>query len=97
MRRVAGLVKQLVQVVEADHLVAVAHRVLLGRRTQPGQQLGQVDAGEVGAQLQALSIAPTMVNESAIVATLPPGPYTAIVAGQSGTTGVGLIEVYDVQ
>jgi len=31
------------------------------------------------------------------VTTLPPGSYTAIVAGQSGTTGVGLIEVYDVQ
>ncbi|MEO7166711.1 MAG: hypothetical protein ABI787_03230 [Spartobacteria bacterium] len=49
------------------------------------------------AELTAMSIAPTIATESAIVTTLPPGPYTAVVAGQSGTTGVGLIEVYDVQ
>jgi hypothetical protein len=49
------------------------------------------------AQLQSLSIAPSVAGESAIVATLPPGSYTAIVAGQSGATGVGLVEVYDVQ
>jgi hypothetical protein len=49
------------------------------------------------AQLQSLNIAPSAVTESAIVATLPPGSYTAIVAGQSGATGVGLVEVYDVQ
>ena len=66
-----------------------------------GQSVGfndnwQDDASQA-AQLQALNIAPTMANESAIVTILPPGPYTAIVAGQSGTTGVGLIEVYDVQ
>lgn len=49
------------------------------------------------AELQALNIAPTAATESALVTILPPGAYTAIVAGQSGTTGVGLIEVYDVQ
>lgn len=56
----------------------------------------QDDAGQA-LELQTLSIAPTAAAESAIVAILPPGPYTAVVAGQSGTTGVGLIEVYDVQ
>ena len=66
-----------------------------------GQSVGfnddwQDDANQAN-QLQALSIAPADANESAIVTTLPPGSYTAIVAGQSGTTGVGLIEVYDVQ
>ena len=30
----------------------------------------------------------------AIVATLPPGPYTAIVAGNGSATGVGLVELY---
>ena len=35
-------------------------------------------------------------NDSAILVTLPPGPYTAQVAGASGDTGVGLIEVYEV-
>jgi hypothetical protein len=49
------------------------------------------------AQLQALAIAPQSLAESAIVTTLPPGAYTAIVAGKSGGTGIGLIEVYYVQ
>ena len=39
--------------------------------------------------------APTDPRESAIIATLPPGNYTAIVRGMNSTTGVGLVEVYD--
>ena len=39
--------------------------------------------------------APTDSRESAIIATLPPGSYTAIVRGVNATTGVGLVEVYD--
>jgi N-acetylneuraminic acid mutarotase len=39
--------------------------------------------------------APTDPRESAIIATLPPGNYTAIVRGVNNTTGVGLVEVYD--
>jgi glucose/arabinose dehydrogenase len=35
--------------------------------------------------------------ESAIVSTLQPGNYTAIVRGQGDGTGVGLVEVYDVE
>ena len=38
---------------------------------------------------------PTDPRESAIIATLPPGNYTAIVRGVNVTTGVGLVEVYD--
>jgi len=34
-------------------------------------------------------------RESAIIAELPPGNYTAIVRGVNDTTGVGLVEVYD--
>ncbi|HEX2853551.1 MAG TPA: hypothetical protein VHO24_09950 [Opitutaceae bacterium] len=32
----------------------------------------------------------------AILATLPPGGYTAQVSGVDGTTGVALVEVYEV-
>jgi len=39
--------------------------------------------------------APGDPNESAIIATLPPGNYTAIVRGVNDTTGVALVEVYD--
>jgi hypothetical protein len=40
------------------------------------------------------TIPPTDDLESAIVATLPPAAYTAIVRGVNGTTGVALVEVY---
>jgi hypothetical protein len=39
--------------------------------------------------------APTDPREPAIIATLAPGNYTAIVRGVNNTTGVGLVEVYD--
>ena len=49
------------------------------------------------AELQTLNLAPTNPGESAIVATLSPGLYTAVVAGQGGGVGIGLIEVYAIQ
>jgi uncharacterized Zn-binding protein involved in type VI secretion len=39
--------------------------------------------------------APANPFESAIIADLPPGNYTAIVSGVNNTAGVGLVEVYD--
>jgi hypothetical protein len=39
--------------------------------------------------------APSNGLESAIIADLQPGNYTAIVRGVNNTTGVGLVEVYD--
>jgi hypothetical protein len=47
------------------------------------------------AEIQATGIPPTDDLESAIVATLDPGAYTAIVKGKNNTSGVGLVEVYD--
>ncbi|MEY2505401.1 MAG: hypothetical protein QOG27_1681, partial [Verrucomicrobiota bacterium] len=49
------------------------------------------------AEIQAAGLAPTNDRESAIVATLPSGNYTAVVKGVNGGTGVGLIEVYNLQ
>jgi hypothetical protein len=46
-------------------------------------------------ELQATSIAPRNDYDSAIVKSLTPGAYTVILAGKGGTTGVGLVEVYD--
>ncbi len=40
-------------------------------------------------------LAPTNDLESAIVIGLDPGSYTAIVEGKNGTTGIALVEVYD--
>jgi hypothetical protein len=49
------------------------------------------------AEIEATQLAPENDLESAIVATLEPGPYTAIVRGRGETTGVGLVEIYDVE
>jgi hypothetical protein len=46
-------------------------------------------------EIQASGYAPGDGRESAIIADLPAGNYTAIVRGVSNTTGVGLVEVYD--
>jgi hypothetical protein len=48
-------------------------------------------------EIEATTIPPTDDRESAIVATLFPGNYTAIVRGKNDTTGVGLVEVYNIQ
>jgi len=40
-------------------------------------------------------LAPQNDFESALVQTLDPGPYTAILKGSSGQTGIGLVEIYD--
>lgn len=46
-------------------------------------------------EVNATGIAPPNESESAIVRTLPPGAYTAIVDGKNGGTGTALVEVYD--
>jgi hypothetical protein len=46
------------------------------------------------SEIEATDLAPGEDAESALLITLPPGNYTAIVAGKNGSTGVALIEVY---
>ena len=40
-------------------------------------------------------LAPADGRESAIVADLPPGNYTAIIRGVNNIAGIALVEVYD--
>jgi len=47
------------------------------------------------SQLIDAGLAPTNVLEAGIVTTLPPGPYTALLAGLNNGIGVGLVEIYD--
>lgn len=49
------------------------------------------------AEIQASALAPTDPRESAILRTFVPGSYTAIVRGANNTTGVALIEVYNLE
>jgi glucose/arabinose dehydrogenase len=46
-------------------------------------------------EIVASQLAPPNDLESAIIATLQPGAYTGVVQGQGGASGVGLVEVYD--
>jgi len=47
------------------------------------------------SQVGAFAIA-TGSRDAAMVTTLAPGAYTAIVTGMAGTTGIALVEIYDV-
>ncbi|HEV3410365.1 MAG TPA: hypothetical protein VG095_08725, partial [Chthoniobacterales bacterium] len=47
------------------------------------------------AAIQATGLAPGDARESAIVLTLAPGAYTALVRGAGNTVGVALVEIYD--
>jgi hypothetical protein len=47
------------------------------------------------ADINATGIPPTDNRESAILATLEPAAYTAIVRGKNETTGIALVEIYN--
>ncbi len=47
------------------------------------------------ARIQSAGLAPSRPEEAALYANLGAGSYTAIVRGTGNTTGVGLVEVYD--
>ena len=57
--------------------------------------IGGIITSDQVAAIRDSGHAPTDPRESAIIANLPPGNYTAIVRGVNNTTGVGLVEVYD--
>jgi hypothetical protein len=46
-------------------------------------------------EIQGSGVAPSHDLESALVATLAPGNYTATVTGKNSSTGIGLVEIYD--
>lgn len=54
------------------------------------------DDSAQAAQLMAIGLAPQDANESGIIQSLPPGAFTAIMAGKNGGTGIGLVEIYNV-
>jgi len=47
------------------------------------------------SEIQATGLAPTYDLESAIVGSFPPGNYTVVLKGNGDSTGIGLVEVYD--
>ena len=57
---------------------------------------GMINADQV-TDIQNSSYAPPNPAECAIIATLPAGNYTGIVLGKNNTTGVALVEAYQLQ
>lgn len=57
-------------------------------------QIGGIITSDQSTDIQNTGLAPSSSKESAIIAQLPPGNYTAIVRGVNATTGVALVEVY---
>jgi len=47
------------------------------------------------AEIKATGLAPGNDREPAIIATLNPGAYTAVLSGTDGGTGTGILEIYD--
>ena len=47
------------------------------------------------AEIITTGLAPANVKESALLVTVAPGTYTAVLRGAGNATGIGLVEVYD--
>ena len=57
--------------------------------------IGGIITGDQVRDIRNSGYAPGDPSDSAIIAELPPGNYTAIVRGVNNMTGVALVEVYD--
>jgi pectinesterase len=53
------------------------------------------ESADSAAELVSRGLAPGHELESALVVTLPPGHYTAVVSGNDGSLGTALVELYD--
>ena len=64
-----------------------------GRRIQLNDNY---KAGPAAAEITQAGLSPTDDREAAIAMQLAPGNYTVILRGVNQTTGIGLVEVYDI-
>ncbi len=65
---------------------------------EKGEKIASNDDWKDGgheAEIKATGLAPKNAKESAILKTLAPGEYTAILRGKDKTTGIALVEAYD--
>ena len=58
-------------------------------------QVGGLITGDQSAAISASQLAPSNGLESAIIADLAPGSYTAVVRGLGNTVGTGVVDAYD--
>ncbi|MEY2558007.1 MAG: hypothetical protein QOE34_1432, partial [Verrucomicrobiota bacterium] len=70
---------------QGNTIIATNNNWKINDQTQQSQE----------AAIRATTIPPRNDLESALIATLNPGTYTAILADRNQTTGIGVVEVYD--
>ncbi|MFN2622814.1 MAG: NF038122 family metalloprotease [Chthoniobacterales bacterium] len=58
-------------------------------------QVGGIITGDQFAEINGSGLAPTNDAESAIIANLAPGSYTAVVRGAGNTVGTGVVDAFD--
>ena len=58
-------------------------------------EIGGVITADQRQKIEESGVAPDNSAESAVIATLPPGSYTAVVQDANGANGVGIVEVFD--
>ncbi len=61
----------------------------------PGAPAPAAAVGQAAAQVRAFAFPPGSAD-AAVLVTLPPGAYTAVVEGAGGATGAALVEVYEI-
>ncbi|MFN2475888.1 MAG: DUF1800 family protein [Chthoniobacterales bacterium] len=76
-----------------------------GRLSDPAIELHDADGAKISAndswrssqqtEIEASTLALSDDREAALIATLPQGNYTAVVRGAGNTTGIALLEMYD--
>ena len=55
------------------------------------------DDATTATELVARGLAPQNAKESGIFSSLPPGQFTAILAGKNGGIGIGVVEIFNLQ
>jgi CSLREA domain-containing protein len=58
-------------------------------------QVGGIITADQSAEIAASGVAPSNDLESAIIANLAPGSYTAVVSGAASGVGTGVVDAYD--
>lgn len=91
------LVRAIGPSLRAKGIAAALADPVLELKDQNGSTIRANDNWKEGQreQIEATGAAPSEDAESALIATVNPGNYTAIVTGKNGTTGVGLVEIFD--
>ena len=73
-----------------------ANQVVVAENDNWGQFADQAALAAGSAQVFAFALNANS-KDAAMIVTVPPGLYTAIVSGQNNTTGVALVEVYEIE